>query len=239
MKIEELTELDDLREVAELFALVWERPGEPPINSDVLRALSHAGNYIAGARSGGRLIGGIVGWLGMHAPGDLHVHSHILGVLPGDEARGLGFELKQHQRLWCLERGVPVIEWTFDPLVRRNAYFNLTKLGADAAHYLVDFYGTMNDGINAGDQSDRILVRWDLESEKARAAAAGTPFEPHPGSDAVLVKLPEDIVAIRRHDPELGRRWRLRVRESLGDAMARGRRVAGFTREFEYVLEPH
>lgn len=239
MKIEELTDLEDLREVAELFAVVWERPGEPPINADVLRALSHAGNYVFGARSNGRLIGGIVGWLGMHAPGDLHMHSHILGVLPDDEAKGLGFALKQHQRNWCLERGVPVIEWTFDPLVRRNAYFNLTKLGADAARYLVDFYGTMNDGLNAGDESDRILVRWELDSDKARAAATGHPIEPRPSPDAVLVKVPDDIVAIRRHDAELGHRWRLRVRESLGDAMARGHRVAGFTRDFEYVLEPN
>lgn len=239
MTIEELTELADLDEVAELFAVVWERPGDPPINGDVLRALSHSGNYIAGARSGGRLIGGIVGWLGMHEPGELHMHSHILGVLGGDEAKGLGFALKQHQRTWCLNHGVPTIEWTFDPLVRRNAYFNLTKLGADAARYLVDFYGTMQDGINAGDESDRILVRWALDSEKARAAAAGRPFEPKPTAAAILVKVPEDIVAIRRHDAELGHRWRLRVRESLGDAMARGYRVAGFTRDFEYVLEPN
>ena len=148
--IEELSELDDLRELAELFAVVWGRPGEPPINSDILRALAHSGNYLAGTRLDGRLVGGIVGWLGGHPPHELHMHSHILGVVPGIEARGLGFALKQHQRRWCLERSVGAVEWTFDPLVRRNAYFNLTKLGAEATRYLVDFYGTMNDGINAG-----------------------------------------------------------------------------------------
>ena len=56
----------------------------------------------------GRLVGGLVGWLGGHPPRELHLHSHILGVLPDSEARGLGFELKQHQRRWCLERGVSV-----------------------------------------------------------------------------------------------------------------------------------
>ncbi len=173
----ELTELDDLREVAELFGRVWGTSGEPPISSDILRALSHSGNYIAGVRSEGRLIGGIVGWLGGHPPRDLHLHSHILGVLPGTEARGLGFALKQHQRLWCLERGVGAVEWTFDPLVRRNAFFNLTKLGAEAARYLVDFYGPMDDGINAGEQSDRILIRWELASENAKAAAQRRPLE--------------------------------------------------------------
>jgi predicted GNAT superfamily acetyltransferase len=236
-EIVELNELDDLRALAELFARIWARAGEPPVNSDLLRALAHSGNYVAGTRSEGRLMGGIVGWLGGRRPGDLHMHSHILGVLPGTETRGLGFALKQHQRRWCLERGVGVVEWTFDPLVRRNAYFNLTKLGAEAARYLVDFYGSMDDGINAGDESDRILVRWELESEKARAAAAGHPIEPRPDPGALLVQVPEDIVAIRRSDAELARRWRYEVREALGGAMSAGYRITAVTRDGLYVLE--
>ena len=256
--IDELTELDDLRELAELFAIVWERPGEPPITSDVLRALSHSGNYVAGARSGGRLIGGIAGWLGMHDGGELHLHSHILGVLPGDDAKGLGFALKQHQRTWCLARSVSAVEWTFDPLIRRNAHFNFTKLGAQASRYLIDFYGRMEDGINAGDESDRILIRWELDSARTRAAADGSAVDTAAPPDAasalrvglsgepeahaaqgrsVLVQVPEDIVAVRRRDAALGRRWRLAVREVLGDALARGYRVTGFTRTFEYLLE--
>src|SRR4029077_5706779 len=100
------------------------------------------------------------------------------------------------------------VEWTFDPLVRRNAYFNLTKLGAEAARYLVDFYGPMDDGINTGDESDRLLIRWDLDSEKTAAAAAGKPLELRPDASSLLVPLPDDIVALRREDPELARRWR-------------------------------
>jgi predicted GNAT superfamily acetyltransferase len=106
------------------------------------------------------------------------MHSHILGVLPGIESHGLGFELKQHQRWWCLERGVNVMEWTTDPLVRRNGYFNLTKLGARAPEYLINVYGEMKDGINAGEESDRLLIRWRLDSPEARAAAAGGAKEP-------------------------------------------------------------
>jgi len=255
--VEELSELDDLREVAELFARVWGRPGEPPINSDILRALARSGNYVAGTRDGGRLTGGIVGWLGGHPPGAVHMHSHILGVLPGTDARGLGFALKQHQRTWCLARDIPTVEWTFDPLVRRNAYFNLTKLGAEAARYLVDFYGTMDDGINAGDESDRILIRWDLQSEKARAAAAGRPMDPaaeqgaarmltvgpdgEPVTSALngpsaMLQVPDDIIAIRRAQPELARRWRHAVRAAMGDAMTAGYRVIGATRDGWYLL---
>src|SRR4029077_2210825 len=151
--ISELSELDDLLALEALFAAIWERPDEPPVNSDLLRALAHSGNYVAGAYVGSRLVGGLVGWLGGDPARELHLHSHILGVLPDSQVHGLGFELKQHQRRWCLERGVKLVEWTTDPLVRRNIYFNLTKLGAQARAYLVNFYGVMADGLNAGEES--------------------------------------------------------------------------------------
>lgn len=260
--IAELSELDDLREMAELIARIWGRPGERPITSDILRALAHSGNYVAGARAEGGLVGAIVGWFGGHPPHDLHLHSHILGVLPGADARGLGFALKQHQRTWCLERGVKSVEWTFDPLVRRNAYFNLTKLGAEAARYLVDFYGAMEDGINAGDESDRILIRWALDSAKAEAAAQGEVEEPdvqrlaREGAARALVvggdgepvvgrlagtsamcQVPDDVVAMRRSQPALARRWRRALRATLGAALDQGYRVVGATRDGWYVLQ--
>lgn len=238
LNIRQLERMPDLDELANLFATIWGRPGEPPLDTSTLRALSHSGNYVAGAYARDRMIGGLIGWLGGHPPDDLHLHSHILGVLPDTEARGVGFALKQHQRSWCLDREVGSVMWTFDPLVRRNAYFNLVKLGADAVEYLVDFYGAMDDGINTGDESDRLLIRWNLRSEKAVAAAAGRASEPPAGEGAVRVPVPEDIVAIRRGDPALARRWRHQVREALGVAMSRGYHVTGFTRDFEYVLSP-
>src|SRR5260370_2027417 len=139
-RISELSELEELRQVAELFAVVWGRPGKPPISSDILKALAHSGNYISGASVEGRLIGGLVGWLGGTPPHELLMHSHILGVLPGSEARGLGFEMKQHQRRWCLARGVKVMVWTTDPLLPRNAYFNPTNHCPDRSDYPLYLY---------------------------------------------------------------------------------------------------
>jgi predicted GNAT superfamily acetyltransferase len=199
VEIAQLTQLEDLRALEKLFAAVWGRPDEPPISSDTLRALVHSGNYVAGSFIEGRLTGGLVGWLGGAAPGEgLHLHSHILGVASGSEAHGLGFQLKQDQRRWCLERGLTKIEWTTDPLVRRNAYFNLTKLGARASQYLVNFYGAMTDGINAGEESDRLLITWQLDSAQAESAAAGSPAEANvellllEGAGAVLSAGPSD-----------------------------------------------
>ena len=260
--IHELGDLQDLVGLERLFAGVWGKTDEPPISSDTLKALAHSGNYVAGAFVDGRLIGGLVGWLGGNPPHDLHMHSHILGVLPDREARGLGFELKQHQRRWCLARGVRVMEWTTDPLVRRNAYFNLTKLGAEAPEYLVNFYGEMQDGINAGEESDRLLIHWHLDSRRANDAVAGRLTEPdleklktwgdatilsvgpdgqpvaQENSSRVLIcQVPEDVVVLRATHPGLARRWRMALREALGGAMSRGYRIVGATRSGWYVLE--
>jgi len=261
-QIKELIELADLDELSLLFATIWGRAEEPPLNNDILKALAISRNYVAGAYVNGRLAGGLVGWLGGTPPDDLHMHSHILGVLPGSEQKGLGFELKQHQRRWCLDRGVRVMEWTTDPLVRRNVYFNLTKLGAEAPEYLVNFYGEMRDGINAGEESDRLLIRWRLDSQRAEAAAGGALHEPDAetlerwNADAILVdgprgepvvtaarsrvllcRVPDDIVALRRQDPALARAWRLALREAITRAIDRGYAITGATRSGWYVLE--
>jgi predicted GNAT superfamily acetyltransferase len=261
--IGELHDLEDLRELEALLAAIWERSDDPPINTDLLRALAHSGNYVAGARVNGRLVGGLVGWLGARAANELHMHSHILGVVAVSQAAGVGFELKQHQRRWCLERGVKTVEWTTDPLVRRNAYFNLAKLGASASEYLVNFYGAMTDGINAGEESDRLVINWKLDSSRATAAdegraiehevgglirdgaagillvgAAGEPVSGEGSGARVLIcQVPEDIVALRHANPALARAWRLALRKVMLEAFAAGYRLSGATRAGWYVLE--
>ncbi|HET9780206.1 MAG TPA: GNAT family N-acetyltransferase [Candidatus Dormibacteraeota bacterium] len=262
VEIRELFDLGDLRNISGLFAVVWGRPAEPPLDSDLLKALAHSGNYVSGAFADGRLVGGLVGWLGGDPRHELHMHSHILGVLPDTEARGVGFDLKQHQRGWCLERGVKLMEWTTDPLVRRNAYFNLTKLGAEAPRYLVNFYGEMKDGLNAGEESDRLLIRWVLDSDRANEAAtghapeldaeklgeragnaivavgpSGEPVITQSSARVLICQVPDDIVALRHSDPGLARAWRKAVRDALGGALARGYAISGATRSGWYVLE--
>ncbi|STS10865.1 Uncharacterized conserved protein [Gordonia bronchialis] len=101
---------------------------QPPVSTDMLRALSHAGNYVAGAFIGDHLAGGSVGFFG--APVGHTLHSHITGVSKRGRGHNVGYALKMHQRTWALHRGLRTITWTFDPLVARNAYFNITKLGA-------------------------------------------------------------------------------------------------------------
>lgn len=254
--VRELTDLADLEAAVRLYATIWGRADNPPVTVELLRAFAKAGNYVAGAFDGTRLVGSCVGFF--HAPAEDALHSHIAGVTREVAGRHVGFALKLHQRAWALLRGVSEIAWTFDPLVSRNAYFNLAKLAADPVEYLPNFYGPMLDRLNGADDSDRLLVRWRLRDPAVVAAcdggrgpvplpvagatialgasAAGRP-EPGPLEGAVaLVAVPPDIAALRATDPGLAHAWRVAVREALTVLVADGGRVSGFDRSGWYVV---
>lgn len=257
VEVRDLTEHSDLESASTLINLRW---GDALTSPSLLRAIEHAGSYVSGAFESDTMVGASVGFLGIGDEGGLRLHSHITAAVASD--RSVGFALKQHQRYWCLARGVPLVVWTFDPLVRRNGYFNLAKLGAEIAGYEPDFYGSMTDGINQGEETDRALVEWLLESPRAvegsrgRAAAAdvralrdwgaatvlqaddrGSPHAPQiPADDVMLCWAPEDIVELRSADPSAARKWRLAMREVMGSAMARGYRATSMSRDGWYVL---
>lgn len=226
-----LTEAGDLRRLVLLFNQVWGTV-TPLVGVELLRAIGHTGGYLAGAFLRNRMVGGSLGFLGRHHQ-EVALHSHITGILPGVRQTGLGRQMKLHQRAWAADQGLGWITWTFDPLVRRNAWFNVDVLGAQIDAYLVDFYGQMDDSINGGDPSDRLLVAWPTH---AAATDEGAPARVPPG--AVTVPTPDDIVVLRRTDPAEAGSWRLRVREELGTLLTEGGRVVGFTRAGEYVVVP-
>ena len=263
-RVREIDDPAEHREIERLFARIWNSSSTPPMSGDIMRMLSYTGAYVAGAYADRRLLGAAVGFLtdGLDGTATKHLHSHVAGVSPDSHGRQVGFALKLHQRAWALEHGFNRITWTFDPLVRRNAHFNLTKLGARVTRYLVDFYGDMHDGVNAGQGSDRLLVEWLLDTPQVAAAAQGRPVasagpadaaamhvalrcgagqvpeidESCPTAPILACDIPPDIEAIRSVDPDLGLSWRNTLRSVLHSAMADGARVAGFDRRCGYLL---
>ncbi|ONI82978.1 GNAT family N-acetyltransferase [Actinosynnema sp. ALI-1.44] len=243
--VRELTDLADLDGVYHLFDEIWRpEPSNPPVTTELLRAMAKAGNYVAGAFDGTKMVGACVGFLGMTEK--VVLHSHVAGVSGAVARRGVGFALKLHQRSWALHRGLTEIHWTFDPLVSRNAYFNIAKLGAAPAQYLPNFYGGMRDGINGSDESDRLLACWDLHSpittadHPADAVIAldrsddDSPVMGTMDGTHLLVAVPRDIEALRMSDPATAGRWRFAVRDVLGTLLAEGARVTGFDRSGRY-----
>jgi predicted GNAT superfamily acetyltransferase len=221
----------DLRRLVVLLNQVWGTM-TPLVGVELLRALGHTGGYVAGAFSDNRMVGGSLGFLGRHN-GVLVLHSHVTGILPGVRKTGLGRQMKLHQREWAAEQGLDTIIWTFDPLVRRNAWFNIGVLGARVDAYLVDFYGQMIDSVNGRDPSDRLLVAW---STTGPLPAADRTLAVPPGT--VAVPTPDDIIVLRRTDPAGASAWRLRLREELGAQLTQGATVVGFTRSGDYLVLP-
>ncbi|UTX54196.1 GNAT family N-acetyltransferase [Leucobacter aridicollis] len=233
--VREMRGTEEEAQVIDLLALIWGRTADNPVvPKEIMRVLGKTGNYIAGAFLDGELVGAA---LGLHSsPERSTLHSHITGVVPGLVGKAVGYGIKLHQRAWALDRGIEAIEWTYDPLVSRNASFNFNKLGAVPVEYLENFYGLMSDTINAGDLSDRLLVRWHLLDENVSRLAGGD----RSGSTVpkgFAVAIPDDIEGLRVTDPDQARKWRGTIREQLTSHLNNGARIVGFERGTGYILQ--
>lgn len=239
-----MTDAAAMHEAAALFNRIWGTGDEHVVDPSTMRALAHIGSYVAGAYDGDTLVGASVGFFAA----DGHLHSHVTAIALERRGQGVGRALKLHQRDWALARGRTVISWTFDPLIARNAYFNLHTLGAAAVEYLPDFYGPMYDAVNAGSASDRLYVVWRLDTRPPpvpgpadRVALLDRAGDiPVPGrrvGRALTVAVPLDVERLRATDSELAVRWRMAVREAMMDALHYGYRIAGVSRDGRYLLE--
>jgi len=243
---------------ADVFAQVWGR-NMTPVPGELGVAFVESGNYAAGAFADGTMVGATIGFLGWHE-GTIHLHSHITGVVA--EARGhhIGTALKLHQAVWAARRNIDRITWSFDPLIQRNASFNLNSLGARPVAYRENLYGPLEDRFSEKEESDRILVDWYPTGSKAVAARAGTLPVPdakaliargavailrdHDGpvaapgqTDVLCVQIPDDIVALRSKTSHIAGAWRDALRATLAAALNRGYVIGGFDPTGWYILE--
>ena len=151
----------------------------PLVGVELLRAIEHAGGYVAAAYARRARSSAARSASSAATSASRRCTATSPAILPGVRRTGLGRAMKLHQRAWAADHGLAWVTWTFDPLVRRNAWFNLDVLGAEVHEYLVDFYGPIDDAINAGDESDRLLVAWAVDDDgptdgAAPAAPTGT-----------------------------------------------------------------
>jgi predicted GNAT superfamily acetyltransferase len=172
--------------------------------------------------------------------GTIYLHSHMVGVLAGYQNQGVGRRLKLAQREAAIERGINLIEWTFDPLQRRNAHFNLVRLGAVVRRYIPNFYGRTSSPLHADLPTDRLMAEWWIDSPRVADIVSGKRHVP--ASDQVRVRLPSTTREICSSDAQEAEKIQIRVRQEFEEHFALGRAVVGF--EFEaqhssYVLEPY
>ncbi len=158
---------EEMHEVEELQRLVWPGSETDVVPAHLLITAAHNGGLVIGAyveeENKPKLIGFVFGFPGLDmlpdGPAPKHC-SHMLGVHPAYRDSGLGFALKRAQWQMVRHQGLTHITWTYDPLLSRNAYLNIAKLGAVCNTYRRSEYGEMRDALNIGLPSDRFQVDW-------------------------------------------------------------------------------
>ena len=228
--IKQIQETTEFHLARNIFDQIWAMSSGTEITPNLLQAMVHSGSYLSGAFIDNKIVGAAFAFPATN--GGLHLHSHMTAVMPEFRDQGVGYALKIDQWSWAKKKNYSHLSWTFDPLVRRNAKLNIAKLGVDISAYHPNFYGDMPDALNAGDESDRLMVSWRTDGDAPKSRDLIT--NPEPGD--ILIEIPEDIVAIRSKNQSESMKWRRQVREQFMAAFEKNGKVIGFSANNEYVV---
>jgi len=227
--IRECTSLADFAACLEMQRQVWQFADIDitPLRSFVINR--RAGGFTFGAFDPNRRLLGFGHALpAFDGQKRLYYYSQMLAVDGSLQNSGIGVKLKLAQRDLALERGIPLIKWTFDPLQSRNAYLNLVKLGAVARTYYVNYYGnTSTSTLHRGLDSDRLFVEWWVASEHVANALAGQPRTDPP---LAALEVPPEIQEVKSRDLAEAQRWQSEIRSAFQHHLAEGLYCAGFER---------
>ena len=233
--------VDDLGGCVTLQRQIW---GYADVEAYPLRlfvTMIHIGGHVLGAFAARNEMVGFVASLPAWRGGRRYFHSLSLGVAPAYQNQGIGRALKLEQREQAFHAGVKWIEWTFDPMQAKNAFFNIERLGAVARRYLPDHYGHLQSRLQQGRPSDRLVAEWWLKSPRARRAVAGKPPRQTRAGPVAEVSIPADFAALAKAEPERARELQAAVGQRLRDCFKRKLVVTGFAIEGDrgrYRLEP-
>lgn len=252
MRLRDLETLGDLEAVVRLQREVWGEHDMVPLW--MLAVVAKTGGILLGAEDD---TGAIVAFV-LSVPGIRYGRpmqwSHLLAVAPAARGQALGLRLKLAQRQRALDRGLDLIEWTFDPLIAANAHLNVRRLGAVVEHYLENVYGASASPLHHGAPTDRFIATWHIASPHvARRIGAGALVArdasvghapavlptradgifraPHGGPDLsrdeprLRVEIPANFVRMLSEAPDLAGEWRQAARRVFHTYFARGYRV--------------
>lgn len=228
--VRQLSSGEELTELRELFDLTWPSPSSQ-ITQNFGTALIHSGAVLTGAYLENQLVAGALAIVSNQA-GTVGLHSHMAATHPDFRGRGYGAVVKYEQAAIAAKNGINKITWTFDPLVLRNAKLNILNLGVSIKKFVPDFYGQMEDAINANDLTDRLWCEWELAKPRALAA----PHQPMSGDGLIRVPIVKDIGVVKNLEPERARELRLEMRGALTAALDGSREIVGISSNDEYLI---
>ena len=261
--IRDLATLDEYTACVDLQEETWGRGFSERVPGAILRVSQKIGGGTAGAFDGnGRMIGFVFGMTGIREGKPAH-WSDMLAVREEARGRHIGDRLKHFQRERVQKLGVETMLWTADPLVARNAHFNINRLGARPVEYVENIYGANTGSTLHGElPTDRLVISWALSKPYSPSSTLdaegpgdcalplanplgsdGRPaFDPEAVGPAVRVQVPHDLTVVQRDSVNDAMYWRLAVRGAFNALHASGHTVTRFVRPASgahpyYVLE--
>jgi predicted GNAT superfamily acetyltransferase len=231
IEIRQLKENSEFVEAVKLQKAIWGFDEVDLLPVRLFVTASKIGGHSFGAYDGDRMVGFCIAIPGIKAGAKSYLHSHMLGVMKEYRDAGLGRKMKLAQRDDAIRQGIDLIEWTFDPLEIKNAYFNIERLGAIVRRFVLNQYGTTSSPLNAGLPTDRCTAEWWLESDRVKAVLEGRSMN---RPEAVgRISITNDIYTIKANDFARARDIQKRVADQFLEYFAKNLTVTGFERSDE------
>ncbi len=232
--------IPEFEECVHLERAVWKSSDIDVVPIPLFVVASETGGQVLGAFHGKELVGftlAIAGWRDRQP----FLHSHMTAVKDGYRDHGIGRRLKLFQRTDALARGISLVEWTFDPLVTKNAYFNFMRLGAIARRYLPNVYGITTSPLHGSLPTDRLVAEWHLRSRRVLQILAGKPATVSRPEKSGRITIPSNIDELKTRHPSGAREVQAEVREQFLKLLGVGYAITAITAATggaDYILEP-
>jgi predicted GNAT superfamily acetyltransferase len=228
IRIHQLSDLSEFAEVVRLQREIWGFDDLELLPLRLFVVASKIGGQVLGAFDGDKMIAFCLCIPGIKPDGKHYLHSHMLGVLPAYRNTGLGRKLKFEQRKYAIQSDIDLIEWTFDPLELKNAFFNIERLGAIVRRYVPNQYGRTSSHLHGGLPTDRLVPEWWIESSRVKELAETGALE----KTAVEARIPvgNEIAELRRREPERAREIQADIASQFDRHFREDLAVIGFER---------
>lgn len=239
IQIRKLTEQAEFAEAVALQETIWGFAKIDLLPSRLFVVASKIGGHAFGAFDGSKMVAFCLAIPGIKPGGGYYLHSHMLGVLEGYRNFGLGRRLKLAQRDDAIANGIQLMEWTFDPLELKNAFFNIERLGAVIRRFVFNQYGSSSSPLQAGLPTDRMIAEWYVAGPRVTALLTSEPL-PRPEFTA-HVTLPAGIGEIKKRDAVRAKEIQAAASEQIERHLSSGLAIAGLERTPEtssYLFTP-
>lgn len=243
-------DIDSFHQISLLEKMIWGMEDIETTSVYINHAIANHGGICLAAFDGSKIIGFALAFRGKDLYGDL-LWSHIAGVHPDYQGQGIGSDLKYLQKEWALRAAIPRICWTFDPLQYRNAYFNIHHLGCTAKKYEENLYGTMQDQLNNGLASDRLIAEWDVHNagayQKMSTHYQSLPLLRYDGDKLIEqpldlatpylgLEIPENIHQLKKENINLAQAWQESFRKQIQECFSHGYLLIDLIQEQQRVF---